>query len=274
MFGPPLCGENDDFHYDPEKQVPFIDKIYDKVIECGSSEDPENSILCSIIYNVIFNEEKSKQDAEKKIAEAKAAEEAKAKEKTTEGKTSEEKKAKEKDEDNVEPELQVYPVPIFKVKSWKPEVEKNAERIVERIETIYYIDNTGRVYIDFLDYLNNNTLPECTMVLPKDGRYQMDPASFPNMDLMATKPDEILTKVWLEIVESPASNFSAKLLAHGDIVTAVAGVASICVGVAALLTPIGAPIAVAGLTDFFINFIFTIDYSIGIYCYNKNYRDI
>ena len=42
----------------------------------------------------------------------------------------------------------------------------------------------------------------------------------------------------------------------------------------AFFIPIGAPIAIAGLTDFFINFIFTIYYSIGIYCNNKNYKDI
>nr|XP_033187013.1 uncharacterized protein LOC117155281 isoform X2 [Bombus vancouverensis nearcticus] len=49
-------------------------------------------------------------------------------------------------------------VPIFKLKT--------------KTYGISYIDNEGRMYKTWNDYVTNNTLPQCTMILPKNGLIQ------------------------------------------------------------------------------------------------------
>ena len=274
LFGPPIFEENrialksnlcdEHFVYDPHKQS-AIDAIYNKVIQYASTEGSESAILCSVIYNVIFNTEETKKKLDKKTqhkdnAAVKISSYVQALVKIKKSGEPEEKKDKEnvaectklvqKDEDTIKPEAQIYPVPVFKVRTYtKVQVENEKEKVPT--EKIYYIDNGGRVYEDFLDYLKNNKLPESTMVLPKDGRYQMDPASCEKYDLTKFNLDEIVTKVWIEVHESPASRLKAKVLEGGDIATTVAAVASMSVGLAAMVTPVGAPITIGSMKSFY-----------------------
>ncbi|XP_043281342.1 uncharacterized protein [Venturia canescens] len=112
-------------------------------------------------------------------------------------------------------------------------------------EKIYYIDNDGRVYKGFKDYLDNNTLPKCTMVYPKDGKYQMNLVSFKHRK-HPRKNGEFITDVWLEHRQSPADNLASKVLKGGDIATTIISFASLGVGIAAMFTPIGPIAAIAG----------------------------
>lgn len=214
-----------------EEQQEAIRVIYEKMLRYASQYDPKGSIFCSTIYNVIFNTEEAQKSILKKRAELEA---------------SREKKCSEGEAHAAqcsEPEIQVYPVPVFKVKQVRNEVTEN---LISRMkEKVYYIDNSGRVYDGFRDYLKSNTLPICTMVYPKDGKYQIDQEFYAKLNKVHSKVDDV-SLVWLERRQSPADSTKAKILSGGDIATTVVTAASMAVGIAACLTPVGPAIVLAG----------------------------
>lgn len=128
--------------------------------------------------------------------------------------------SKKKDEESEEREERPYPIcetPIIKF-------------VAIKAKSIWYIDYSGRVYKTWDDYKNNNTLPKCIMVLPKDGEYQAD----------SEKPiSEDESYVWIEILPSPAS----KSVANG-IDKLATGLSLLTIPLA--FTPIGAPIVLTG----------------------------
>ncbi|CAL7933154.1 unnamed protein product [Xylocopa violacea] len=116
-------------------------------------------------------------------------------------------------------------LPIFKLKNQKCDV--------------WYIDGDGRVYKSWDDYVKNNRLPECTMILPKSGSYRYDPNY---------KITKCCSTVWIEVADSPACTTKNKILKGVDI---AANTVSICgtigLSVASFLTPIGPLAVTAGL---------------------------
>ncbi|XP_017884745.1 uncharacterized protein LOC108627786 [Ceratina calcarata] len=104
---------------------------------------------------------------------------------------------------------------------------------------VWYIDNDGRVYQSWDDYVKNNTLPKCTMILPKCGLYQSNPEY---------KVAECCSTVWLEVLESPACSTKGKILQSIDV---GANMISLCttfgLTIASLVTPIGPAAITAGL---------------------------
>jgi hypothetical protein len=72
------------------------------------------------------------------------------------------------------------------------------------------IDNVGRVYKTWNDFLDENKLPECEMIFPKNGRYQADDNG----------------NVILDKQLSPACNVSASILLAADVATTVGGLAA------------------------------------------------
>lgn len=251
LVGPPNYREPKDgggaddahFSYD-KKQCEAIDMIYDKVITYGHGEQSNGIILCGIVYNVIYNKEQSL-NAKKKAEKDK--------------KKLESKQEKTKD-DVLKPEAQVYPVPVFRVRKYRSLVmtkEKEAAKVSD-VEQIYYIDNAGRVYNGFSDYLQNNTLPKCTMVVPKDGRYQADPVLSKVTDFEKQNINDFVSSVWIEVHQSPASNMTSKVLLGGDIASTVVTLGCMGVGIAAMLTPVGAGVAAASMYQSHSNVFFII----------------
>lgn len=102
-----------------------------------------------------------------------------------------------------------------------------------------YIDNNGRVYKSWADYVQNNTLPKCTMILPKCGLYQSNPEY---------KVAECYSTVWLEVIDSPACSIKRKVLQSIDVgANAVSICTALGLGIASLVTPIGPVAVTAGL---------------------------
>lgn len=106
------------------------------------------------------------------------------------------------------PETDIRPVPIFILRKCRG--SENPCRI--------FIDDTGRVYQTWEQYLKKNKLPERKMTLPLNGRYTVE-------------NDEVLLEQHL----SPACQLDSKLLQLGDAVGMVAGLASGAVFVIALI---------------------------------------
>lgn len=116
-------------------------------------------------------------------------------------------------------------VPIFKLKT--------------KTYGISYIDNEGRMYKTWNDYVTNNTLPQCTMILPKNGLYQYDPNY---------KVTEYISTAWVQILDSPACAVKTKVLKGIDITANTLSVATtVGFGAASLLTPIAPAVLAAGM---------------------------
>ncbi|XP_045467314.1 uncharacterized protein LOC123675823 isoform X1 [Harmonia axyridis] len=127
--------------------------------------------------------------------------------------------AKYKDYD---PKTDVQPQPVFILRKCK--YSPTSCRIV--------IDNLGRVYKSWEEYLCRNTLPKCNMVYPKNGRYTGDEKG----------------NVVLETMPSPSCNLSAKVLVGTDVASTGVGIASAGVAIAASIptvTVVG-PVALVG----------------------------
>lgn len=124
---------------------------------------------------------------------------------------------------------EVYPIALFKIM---------------RLNSTWYIDNDGRIYKSWEDYLNNNKLPKCTMVVPKDGVYQCNPYY---------KITEQSSTVWIEVKDSPACAVKNKILNVCDNVSNVVAVGTfVGLGVTSLVTPVLPVLAAAGTTSFFL----------------------
>ncbi|XP_044756506.1 uncharacterized protein LOC123315033 [Coccinella septempunctata] len=127
--------------------------------------------------------------------------------------------AKYKDYD---PKTDVQPLPVFVLRKCK--YSPTSCRVV--------VDHLGRVYTSWEEYLYRNTLPQCTMVYPKDGRYTGDENG----------------NVILDTMMSPACNLSAKVLVGTDVASTGVGLASAGVAIAASIpavTVVG-PVALIG----------------------------
>lgn len=223
----------DTVDYDEKAKI-IIDKIYDKICTCVIETDgSQPSIYFGIIYNMIFrpktNVKPKKKEEKKKEAET---------------------KVKKEDKENEKGVLLIVTsVPIFKIKKSiqkKSEATKSAKQedatIADEIQyETWYIDSNARVYKSWTDYIENNHLPKCTMVLPKDGVYQPD---------MTYIPTEDYSTVWLEIMESSACKWKSKLLNGIDIASNVVGFGTIGLSVAALFTPLAPVVVVSGKLPF------------------------
>uniref|UniRef100_A0A6P7GQA6 Uncharacterized protein LOC114345461 n=2 Tax=Diabrotica virgifera virgifera TaxID=50390 RepID=A0A6P7GQA6_DIAVI len=122
-----------------------------------------------------------------------------------------------KQDPNYNPRTDISPIPIFVLRKCR----------VERGEACrIFIDHGGRVYSDWQDFLKNNKLPESVMVLPLNGRYQVE-------------DDRVL----LERHETPSCGVLNTVLRVGDISSAVAGLGSGTLMFAGAVTSvIGAPL--------------------------------
>ncbi|KAF5304628.1 hypothetical protein FQR65_LT07910 [Abscondita terminalis] len=136
-----------------------------------------------------------------------------------------ERKRRAKKHPNYDPYTDIMPLPIFVIRKCKSEI--NPCRI--------FIDHDDRVYFTWSDYINNNKLHKCIMVLPKEGRY------------FGNENDEVM----LEKLSSPSCSVAHAVLQGTDIATTATGIGAGCVFVAAAIPAITiAPIAltVAAIT--------------------------
>nr|XP_012139832.1 PREDICTED: uncharacterized protein LOC100883844 [Megachile rotundata] len=135
------------------------------------------------------------------------------------------KKAKEAGDELKEEANQMCVVPVFKIK--------------KDLRTVWYIDNEGRIYQNWQDYLENNTLPKCTMFLPKDGVYQCNPHC---------RVSEYSSQVWVQELNSPACAVKKSVLTALDVAANTLSLgAGIGLGVATFMTPVGPALMTAGL---------------------------
>ncbi|XP_039308313.1 uncharacterized protein LOC105206561 [Solenopsis invicta] len=213
------------------KEKEIIDKIYDQICKSTIETNDSQSIYFGTIYNMII---RPKTDMKLKQEEVEKEEKEKSK-----------AEIKEEAKNGEKQQFIVTPIPIFKigksvqkknVKTTNSAKQENALTAVEILcETLKYIDLSGRAYKTWADYKENNNLPQCTMVLPKDGFYQPDP-SYPITEDYST--------VWLEIMDSPACTWTAKLYNGMDITSSVVGICSLGLSVASMFTPL-APVVIA-----------------------------
>ncbi|XP_011050274.1 PREDICTED: uncharacterized protein LOC105143571 [Acromyrmex echinatior] len=200
-----------------------INKIYDRIRTSSIETDDSGSIYYGVIYNMIFRPKTNIKPKKKEVK-------------------------KEADEDmqinRQKIDDFVMPIPIFTIRNKKKyETTKKAKQENTstgdevQYETLY-IDVTSRVYKNWTDYIENNKLPECTMVLPKYGFYESDPAYCPTEDY---------STVWLEILESPSCKWNVKLCKGMDVASTVVGFGTIGLSIAALFTPLAPVVAVSGV---------------------------
>ncbi|XP_071870189.1 uncharacterized protein [Bombus fervidus] len=201
-----------------KKAKSTIDIIYDKILQFGEenikagTEEKSNTkgVYFGVIFNVVLRPKNNSVNVPTSKEESNSKGESTSKGDSTskEGSTSKE-----------ENEINICLTPIFKIKYSQCKKQQ-----------IWYIDMNGRVYKDWTDYKENNTLPPCTMVLPKDGFYQPD---------TTYEITEEYSTVWLEIIDSPACNSIKTFLNAADTASSVIGVVGIGLGVASLFTPLG-----------------------------------
>lgn len=218
----------DAINYD-EKAKNVIETIYNKICKYTIGTDNTQPIYFGIIYNVIFAPNinvNPKKEKEVKNEENKE--------------TNIEIKEPVKEEE--ERESLISYIPIFTIRRniqekstlTSSEQEGNTKSENKANYEIWYIDIGGRVYKSWTDYVENNNLPKCTMVLPKDGCYQAD-VSYPVTEDYST--------VWLEIRESPACTWTSAICNGMDIVSGIAALGTTGLCVAGMFTPL-APVAI------------------------------
>lgn len=207
MFGPPSTDKDsqitelaslmdnvtDITHYSKE-QLQTIHTIFSKIKKYEKTVHEKKYILFDIIYNVTI----SYQLLQEKQSRSKAAN-------------------KEKNKYSDFEALRINA--IFKTASTN--------------DKEHYIDEGGRIYKDWKDYLDHNTLPKCIMVVPKDGSYQPD---------SHCEMTDNFSKVALETKESPACSLLHRLLFGADIASGVAASVALGIGITSMFTPV-APIA-------------------------------
>lgn len=180
--------------YKPDAEK-IINIVYEQICTHGKGCIDTDSIYYGIIYNISFRTKNN----------------------VTEVSNSKEEKVTDSE---MKDKIQIYSTPIFKIRYSNKTCN----------EETWYIDRNGRVYKSWIDYIKNNTLPQCTMVLPKDGFYHPDPSY---------EITEEYSTVWLEILDSPACSVQATIFKYGDITSTIVGTCGICLGVASIFTPIG-----------------------------------
>lgn len=111
--------------------------------------------------------------------------------------------------------------PIFRVKKCKKSyTNENCCSI--------FVDPLGRVYQNWVDFIQNNKLPSGIIIAPKRGVYKFD-----ENDL-----------VILEYLPTPSSSIGEKILKATDYSTAILGVGSVLPIIAAPLAPIAVPVLI------------------------------
>lgn len=220
----------DTVNYDA-KAKNVIDIIYSKIRECtiGTNNTDNEPICFGIIYNVIFRPEMN----------------VKSKKKEVKNEVKKETKTEVKESVKEDEEKEFALIPIFKIKrniqkksdTAKSTKQKENTTKVEADYEIWYIDTCGRVYKSWKDYMEENNLPKCTMVLPKGGFYQAD-LSYPITEDYST--------VWLEVIDSPACKWTAKISNGIDVISNIAGISTVVISVASLFTPLAPAVAVTG----------------------------
>ncbi|XP_046736936.1 uncharacterized protein LOC124405780 [Diprion similis] len=184
------------------EQEKLIDMIYSRILEVNRCK---NSLHVGVIFNVLCNLEKKEKPY-------------------------------------------VAPVPVFKVKRcmereenlkigpYAPGSANKIGRTALYHYCVNYIDSEGRIYKNWTDYVTNNTLPKCMMVLPMGGFYQANPLENNTTDI---------THVWVEIGPAPGA---AKILSCLDVASTVLGIGALGITAATLAAPaiIAAPVVVAG----------------------------
>lgn len=206
-----------------------INKIYERICTSSVETDDAGSIYYGVIYNMIFRPKTNVKPKKKEV----------------------------KEEANKDVLDLVMPVPIFTIRSKKKyETTKKAEQentsTADEVQyATSYIDATSRVYKNWTDYIENNNLPECTMVLPKHGFYESNPAYHPTEDY---------STVWLEILESPSCKWNVKLCKGMDVASTVVGFGTIGLSIAALFTPLAPVVAISGKLSLIAKAIYHVKY--------------
>ncbi|XP_011252354.2 uncharacterized protein LOC105248951 [Camponotus floridanus] len=234
----------DTINYD-EKAKKVIDILYNKICKYTIGTNMTQPIYFGIIYNVIFSPKINVNPKEEKEVK-------KEENKETNKKTEIKEPVKEE-----EKEFPVLSIPIFTIRRNIEEKStlKNLKQ-EENIKTenkadyeIWYIDIGGRVYKSWRDYVENNNLPKCTMVLPKDGLYQAD-VSYPVTEDYST--------VWVEIIESPACTLASAICNGVDIVSSIAGLGVAGLSAVGMVTPLAPVVVITGIAAAGISSIWTI----------------
>ncbi|KAK1129442.1 hypothetical protein K0M31_019169 [Melipona bicolor] len=230
IFGPPsektvdTYKTNDLYYFNIFDYLPsskkITDIIYDKILKFGEvdikTETCTKGVYYGLIYNITFRTKES--SITKKFTKKKNKSSITKKSTEKKNKSSITKKSTEK-ENEEENKININLNPIFKIKFSKCKEQQT-----------WYIDIEGRVYKSWIQYKEENTLPPCIMVLPKDGFYQPDE----NFEIT-----EECSTVWLEILDSPACNTLHTFLNIGDTASSVIGIVGLGLGAASMLTPVG-----------------------------------
>lgn len=98
-----------------------------------------------------------------------------------------------------------------------------------------FIDHDARVYQNWDDYLTNNNLPKCVMVVPTSGEYR----GIYESDASA----ESMPIVKLTVAPSPALGINARVLSVADGVSTAANIGGIIAIIGAVAVPAVAPVA-------------------------------
>ncbi|XP_033214757.1 uncharacterized protein LOC117171501 [Belonocnema kinseyi] len=266
LFGPPEAEENESlesvegapFLYKPAYKMKKIQEIYDKIVEHGTQNTKDKTILCSLMYNVTFHKNSVKAVIDKikkadmfngdcfmeyvqpvpffkvlkNFVEKKDKDEKKDEKKYKKNKKVDEKMDLDKEKEEEKMELDK-----------EDENEKEHKLKTTKVE-LYYIDVNARVYTSWSDYLTTNILPPCIMVVPYGGEYQGDEGE---------QWSEETSYVWVESHKSPACK--TKYLGLLDTAATVVGLGSMG---AALFNPVGASVAIAGAVVVGVTSLWTI----------------
>lgn len=125
-------------------------------------------------------------------------------------------------------------VPIFKIRNHSKASSYDDSVVTYNIQ---YIDNNGRLYVDWNDYLMCNKLFECIMVVPKNGYYEADD-KFP----ITEESSEVLVAVhW-----SPACSKSAEIMNYIDKIFGCLNIGALGISVLSMVIPLGSVVLLAG----------------------------
>ncbi|XP_035738900.1 uncharacterized protein LOC118448990 isoform X1 [Vespa mandarinia] len=130
----------------------------------------------------------------------------------------------------------VMHLPIFKIRNHD---KINLHCNFSEEYNIQYIDNDGRLYKNWNDYLMSNKLFECIMVVPKNGYYEADP------DFTITEENStVLIATYL----SPACSKNAEIVKYIDNTFSLLNVGALGVTAVSLFTPVAPLALLAGST--------------------------
>ena len=115
----------------------------------------------------------------------------------------ENKLEKAKNDPKYNPATDIHPTPVFVLRRCKKSKNNMSPCRI-------FIDQDLRVYTTWIDYMENNKLGKCEMIVPKDGKYQGNSSG----------------EVILHKLESPACSISSDVLRVTDTASVGVGLAS------------------------------------------------